>query len=189
MKRAGCWKLLVGFESGDPGTLERVDKGASVDDGRQLMEAANAAKMDVHGCFVLGFPGENERSMQRTIDFALSLGLHTVQFTAAVPYPGTKLYDECQREGLLAAESWEDWLTNGEQTGVIELPGLPKQTIEKYVDQGLRRFYFRPSYMLRFFAKTRSVSDFYRKARGFYNYASYIVSDAVSNLRQARPAA
>lgn len=174
MKRAGCRELLVGFESGDPGMLERMNKKISPEDGRRFMELARAADLDVHGCFVLGYPGETEESMQRTVDYALSLGLHTVQFSAAAPFPGTEFYEQCQREGLLVAKSWEDWLRDGEQAGVINLPGLDRQTVDHYVDQGLKRFYFRPMYMARFLLETRSVSDLYRKVRGFYNYARYI---------------
>ena len=67
-----------------------------------------------------------------------------------------------------------DWLRDGEQAGVINLPGLDKQTVDHHVDAGLKRFYFRPSYMARFLLETRSASDLYRKLRGFYNYFRYM---------------
>ena len=174
MKRAGCRELLVGFESGDPAMLRRMNKKLKLPQARRFMELAHAAGLDVHGCFVLGYPGETEQSMQRTVEFALSLGLHTVQFSAAAPFPGTEFYEQCQRDGLLVARSWEDWLRDGEQAGVINLPGLDKQTVDHHVDAGLMRFYFRPSYMARFLRETRSASDLYRKLRGFYNYFRYM---------------
>jgi radical SAM superfamily enzyme YgiQ (UPF0313 family) len=175
MKRAGCRELLVGFESGDSQMLRRMNKKLTLEKSRRFMRATRSAGIDVHGCFVLGYPGESEESMQRTIEFATSLGLHTVQFSAAVPFPGTEFYRQCQRDGLLVARSWEDWLSGGEQAGVINLAELDRSLVDQYVDLGLKRFYFRPTYMLRFLAETRSFSDLYRKIRGFYNFARYLL--------------
>ena len=50
------------------------------------MANAKKAGLDVHGCFVLGLPGETEITMEQTINKALTMGLHTVQFSAAVPW-------------------------------------------------------------------------------------------------------
>lgn len=174
MKRAGCRELLVGFESGDPGILAAIKKKETVEDARRFMEMAHKAKIDVHGCFVLGLPGETEQTMEKTIEFALGLGLHTVQFSAAVPYPGTSYFDYCREHHLLTTENWDDWLDDGEQSAVIDHPGLGQQAVKDAVDSGLRRFYFRPGYMIKFLFQTRSTSDLYRKLRGAKNFLSYL---------------
>jgi radical SAM superfamily enzyme YgiQ (UPF0313 family) len=174
LKRAGCRELLVGFESGDDGMLTRMNKKETVYDGRHLMELARKTGLDVHGCFVLGLPGETKETMEKTIQFALELGLHTVQFSAAVPFPGTPYFDNCRDEGILKAERWDAWLSAGEQSAVVEPPGLNKKAIQEAVDQGLKRFYFRPRYMMNFLFETRSRSDLYRKLRGAKNYLSYL---------------
>lgn len=174
MKRAGCRQLLVGFESGDQNMLDRMNKKQSTEDARRFMELARKARLDVHGCFVFGLPGETEETLERTIQFALGLGLHTVQFSAAAPFPGTAYFDYCRKEGLLKTENWESWLDAGEQAAVVEYPGLTRQSINQAVDSGLKRFYFRPSYMVKFLAQTRSRSDLYRKLRGAANFLSYL---------------
>jgi len=98
--------------------------------------------------------------MQRTIDFALGLGLNTLQFSCAAPYPGTRYFREVEKDGLLRSKHWEDWLgKDGEQGGVVDYPGLDAETVEKYVDQGLRRFYFRPSHVAKFLLNTESKDD------------------------------
>ena len=174
MKRAGCRELLVGFESGDPAILAAIKKKETVEDARRFMELAHKAKIDVHGCFVLGLPGETEETMEKTIEFALELGLHTVQFSAAVPYPGTAYFEYCRQNHLLTTEQWDHWLDDGEQAAVIDHPGLGQQAVKDAVDSGLRRFYFRPSYMIRFLLQTRSTTDLYRKLRGARNFLSYL---------------
>jgi anaerobic magnesium-protoporphyrin IX monomethyl ester cyclase len=174
LKRAGCRELLVGFESGDPDMLVRMEKKETPDEARRFMELARGANIDVHGCFVLGLPGETEESIQRTIQFALDLGLHTVQFSGAVPFPGTRYFDYCKEHGLLKTDRWDAWLEDGEQAAVIDYPGLSKECIKEAVDRGLKKFYFRPTYMVKFLLSTRSRSDLYRKLRGAKNFLSYL---------------
>ncbi|NLI82606.1 MAG: radical SAM protein [Deltaproteobacteria bacterium] len=174
LKRAGCRELLVGFESGDDGILARMGKRESVEDARRFMELARKHRLDVHGCFVLGLPGETAQTMEKTIRFALGLGLHTVQFSGAVPFPGTRYFDYCNREGLLKAERWDAWLDDGEQAPVIDYPGLSRNAVKEAVDRGLKQFYFRPPYMIRFLFSTRNRWDLYRKIVGARNFLSYL---------------
>jgi radical SAM superfamily enzyme YgiQ (UPF0313 family) len=138
------------------------------------MNTAKEAGLQVHGCFVIGLPGETEKTAQETINFALSLGLTTAQFSGAVPFPGTKLFTMCDSNGWIKTKDWAQWLDKGEQRGVVEYPGISFGAIAKCVDEGLKRFYFRPSYMFRFLMDTRSMSDLYRKMRGAWNFVSYL---------------
>ena len=174
MKRAGCRELLVGFESGSQVQLDTMHKNLSLERAFKFMELAKKAGLEVHGCFVIGLPGETDRSARQTIDFALKLGLTTAQFSGAVPFPGTKFYQLCRENGWLKAEKWSEWLSGGEQSGIVEYPGLDRKRINEYVDTGLKRFYFRPLYMINFIAKNRSFADLYRKVRGAANFFTYL---------------
>lgn len=176
LKRAGCRELLVGFESGNQRLLDRMKKRETIEDARRFMELAGKNRIDVHGCFVFGLPGETMETIEETIRFALDLGLHTVQFSGAVPFPGTEYFDYCRREGLLRTQEWDRWLDDGEQAAVVDYPGLDKRLISEAVDRGLKAFYFRPSYMVDFLLHTRSAADLYRKLRGAVNFFSYLLS-------------
>jgi radical SAM superfamily enzyme YgiQ (UPF0313 family) len=177
LKRAGCRELLAGFESGDDEILRAMGKKETSDDARRFTALAREAGLEVHACFVLGLPGETPATMEKTIRFALELDPDTVQFSGATPYPGTRYFDYCKETGLLKTESWDAWLEDGEQTAVIDYPGLSKSAVREAVDDGLKRFYLRPGYMLRFLFRTRSKADLYRKARGAWNFLSYLVSE------------
>lgn len=177
MKNAGCRLLLVGFESGDQRMLDNMKKGITLQQSRDFVNGAKKANMVVHGCFVLGLPGETKESMENTIKFALELDLSTVQFSAAMPFPGTEYFDICEKQGLLKTRQWDKWLeSSGEQSTVINYPGLTNKEIQACVDKGLKSFYFRPKYMLKFLIETKSLSDLYRKAKGAKNFVSYLLS-------------
>jgi len=176
MKRAGCRELLVGFESGDQESLNRMKKGTTPEQGREFVVLAHRAGLVVHGCFVIGLPGETLASIERTMAYARELKLDTIQFSAAIPFPGTEYYDYCREHDLIKARSWKDWLDDGEQSTVVEYPDLSPAQIQRYVDRGLKDFYLRPAFMLRFLFQTRSFSDLYRKVRGAKNFLSYLFS-------------
>jgi len=174
MKRAGCRELLVGFESGVPEVLEKMNKKITLEQSREFVRLAKEYKLQVHGCFVIGLPGETEETARRTIDFALSLDLDTIQFSGAVPFPGTKFFRMCEENNWLLTRDWRRWLSAGEQQGVVNYPTISQERINYYVDMGLKKFYFRPLYLWKFLINTRSFSDLYRKFRGAFNFFSYL---------------
>jgi len=175
MKKAGCRELLVGFESGVQAILDGANKNITVLQSRRFMALAKEALLQVHGCFVIGLPGETDQTAQETIGFALSLGCDTIQFSGAVPFPGTAFFKMAEEKGWLTTREWNRWLDEGEQSGVVEYPSLSKERIDYYVDLGLRRFYLRPSYIVKFLLDTKSGADLYRKLRGAGNYLRYLV--------------
>ncbi|RJO65037.1 MAG: radical SAM protein, partial [Candidatus Omnitrophota bacterium] len=162
MKRAGCRELLVGFESGNQQMLDRMNKNISIEKSRVFMKNTKKAGLEVHGCFVIGLIGETKETAMETIDFALSLGLTTAQFSGAVPFPGTELFNICKQKGWLNTEIWSDWLFAGEQAGIVNYPTISQKEINYLVDLGLKRFYLRPSYMVKFIFHNRSKADLYR---------------------------
>ncbi|MDI6758891.1 MAG: radical SAM protein [Candidatus Omnitrophota bacterium] len=174
MKKAGCRELLVGFESGSQNILNKMNKNIRLEQSRRFMEYAQKTNLEVHGCFVIGLPGETEDTAKHTIKFALNLMLTTAQFSGAVPFPGTQFFDLCKKEHWLKTEYWPDWLETGEQSGIVEYPSITQEKINYYVDLGLKKFYFRPSFMLKFLFQTRSKSDLYRKLKGAKNFFSYL---------------
>jgi len=174
MKKAGCRELLVGFESGVQEILDNSNKNIRVEDSYKFMKQAKEAGLQVHGCFVIGLPGETEETARKTLAFAHSLGCDTIQFSGAVPFPGTKFFKIAEENKWLLTKDWKRWLMDGEQKGVVSYPSISEEKINYYVDQGLKRFYFRPGYMIKFLFDIRSISDLYRKLRGAKNFIGYL---------------
>ena len=176
MKKSGCRQLLVGFESGEQKILDNVKKGLNIQQAKEFVRTAKQAKIAIHGCFVLGLQGETRETAQETINFALDLGVNTLQFSAAVPLPGSEYFDYCQKEGLLKAKSWDEWLSGGEQGAIVDYPGISIKEINEFVDKGLKRFYFRPEFIFNFILNNRNILDVYRKIKGGLNFLSYLIS-------------
>ena len=177
MKRSGCRWLCVGFEFGDQQVLNAVKKGATVNQMRRFADNAHKAGIRVHGCFMFGGPGETRETMQKTIDLSRELPIDTAQFTAVVAYPGTAYYKWAEENGLLKQKNWRNWVdADFEQQATQDLPGLPSEDINEFIDRGLRGFYLRPAQMWRMLRNIQSWSDVRAKAHGLKSFVEYFRS-------------
>lgn len=168
MKRAGCRMLMVGFEFGTQEALDAVKKGTTLDDSVWLAQEAKRLGFIVHGCFMFGAPGETRESALKTIEFAKSLPMDTVQFSGICAYPGTEIYSLATEKGFLIPKTWREWVDeNWEQTTVLSYSELSKDEIDQLIDRGLREFYLRPKQVFEMARSIRNLDDLRRKLYGF----------------------
>jgi len=150
LRESGLRQCATGFESGDNLILANMRKGQNVDMQHRFMESCRKLGILVHGCFMVGFPGETEGTMQRTLELALSLDPDSAQFYPVMPYPGTGAYQWAQENGYLATDQYEQWLTGeGGHRCVLNLPGLSPEKMEAFCERAFRAFHFRPRYLAR----------------------------------------
>ena len=148
MKQAGCRLLVAGFESGDQNILNNINKGTTLEQGKQFAFNAKKAGLRVHGCFMAGNRGENQQTLERTLDFALRLPLDTAQFFPLMVYPGTEAYCWAEKNGYIHAENFRQWLTkDGMHNCVLQTEQLSPRDLVDFCDHARRRFYLRPKYV------------------------------------------
>jgi len=180
LKAAGCRLLIAGFESADQMILDNIDKGTKVERAFQFMNDARRAGLLVHGCFVLGNPGERYASMQATLDFAKKLDPDTVQFFPMIVYPGTGMYDWVRDNNYLRSEDYHQWLTaEGLHNSVVDLPHLPGREVLQFCDRARREFYLRRSYIFRKLAQSlTNIHEARRNVKAFRRFARHLVKAA-----------
>lgn len=149
MKASGCRLLCVGVESANQAILNGIKKGTTVEMVRQFFADARTAGIMVHGCFMVGNPGETQETMQGTLDLALELNPDTAQFFPIMPYPGTELYKWVKSNGYLNVQEWREWLNDeGGHNTLVERPGLSSDDLVEFCDKARRKFYLRPRYIV-----------------------------------------
>ena len=137
---------------------------------------------------MIGAPGETKDSAHKTIDFAKSLPLHTVQITGVAAYPGTTLYKWAKQNDYLLAKDWKDWLTKeGEQRTLLSYPQLSHKEIDELIDVGLKEFYLRPKQIWSMFVSIRTVGDLLRKVHGFKAFVHYFAQKITRTFKIAAP--
>jgi anaerobic magnesium-protoporphyrin IX monomethyl ester cyclase len=102
MKRSGCNYLTVAIENGNQNTLKNIiGKNINLDHVKKILRICNELSIKTEGFFILGLPGETKGNMIETIKFAATCGVDAARLYIAVPFPGSRLYDECVKKGYL----------------------------------------------------------------------------------------
>lgn len=147
MKRAGCWMIAPGIESGSQEVLDHARKGITLDQIRSTVRMIHEAGIEVWGYFVFGLPGDTSETMQAGIRLAKELPLDMANFAVAIPYPGTEFYDMAKRNGWLVSDNWEDFDQN--YSAIVDYGSLKPRQIMRAIRRGNLEFFARPRPVLR----------------------------------------
>ncbi|KAB2947085.1 MAG: radical SAM protein [Candidatus Methanoperedens sp.] len=105
MREAGCARVLFGIESGDNGVLSMLNKRFTVTEAQNAVMMAKKAGIEVGTFFMVGYPGETEETILRTIRFSTRLPSDYLSYTLPYPLPGTGLYKKL--EDRLTRDEWK----------------------------------------------------------------------------------
>lgn len=173
MKRAGCRQICVGFESGAPASLAFIEKKLDTVQMHQFVRDARKIGILVHGCFIVGFPGETADDLERTYRLAAALRPDTAQFYPVMVYPGTTAYKHYRSQGLLETEDFALWLDKtGQHNCVISTGSVDGAQLVAFCNQARRRFYLRPRYLL--YKAWQTVTDPGEAVRNFKALKTFV---------------
>ena len=108
MKKAGCIRVKLGFETGSDRILKMIEKDETTDDMRNGAKLLRDAGVPFTGYFMAGFPGETDDDLKQTIEFAKEIKADYYSLSVLAPYYGTKMYYDMIEEGFeLDKKPWE----------------------------------------------------------------------------------
>jgi hopanoid biosynthesis associated radical SAM protein HpnJ len=173
MKDAGCRLMIVGYESGDQQILKNIKKGATIEMARRFTTEAHKIGLTIHGDFIVGLPGETRETLRKSIDFAKSLDVETIQVSLGHAYPGTEFYDYAEKNKFVSIESMHDGA--GHQMPNVIYPHLDKGELVDWVERFYSEYYFRPKAawrVIRNAIKNNDVPRLYKEAREYLTLRS-----------------
>lgn len=100
LKRAGCDEICYGVESGSNDVLRKINKGFTRETVMRTVKETKDAGLRVKLYFMLGLPGDTEKTMRETIEFSKELEPDEVGFYILTPYPGSKLWENPEKYGM-----------------------------------------------------------------------------------------
>ena len=106
MKQAGCVRMFFGIESGNDSVLKIMNKQITTKQAYIATHLCKKNGIKAGAFFILGYPGENDKTILNTVKFASSLPLDYLSFTLPYPIPGTPLFERLS--GELVSEEWEE---------------------------------------------------------------------------------
>lgn len=69
MRRAGCFAVFFGVESGSDRILKAMRKGHNVQHAYKGIDTAKRNDLRCHASFIVGYPGETEETYRETLEF------------------------------------------------------------------------------------------------------------------------
>jgi radical SAM superfamily enzyme YgiQ (UPF0313 family) len=142
MKKAGCYFVAFGIESGNQEILNRIAKHSNLQVIKKAVGMAHQAGLITQGFFIFGLPGETAQTITNTINFAKSLPLDKAQFLYLDVIPGSKLWDDLNFNRKV------DWkLDSFHQVSWLP-PTVDKLTLAQAQSRAFREFFLRPSQVL-----------------------------------------
>ena len=155
MKKAGCWMISWGIESGSQRILNNVKKGITLEKIERGLRWSKEAGIGNWGYFIIGLPGETEETIEETIKLAKRLPLNLALFHIAVPYAGTDFYYEALDNGWFHMKRWED--LDMDCSTVLSYPNLSAEQLEKAAKRAFREWALRPGPALTFIRSANSL--------------------------------
>jgi anaerobic magnesium-protoporphyrin IX monomethyl ester cyclase len=157
MKRAGCHTIQFGVESASQDLLDDNEKKVVLKQISETFKLCRELGIKTLAHFILGLPGETEKSLRETVDFAKKIDCDYASFNVAIPLPGTTLRQRCLENGWLVSDQEE--LDSSRGYPVIETSFLSREKLWKLRNKALHSFYLRPGYIIKKLFQIRSLSD------------------------------
>ena len=113
-KESGCYELAFGIESLSAEVLRGAKKPIIRSHISDKVRMVRRHGIETFGYFILGLPGDTERSLRETIKFARDSELDYLSFTHAVPLPGTDIFSNRYKGYDLKGIQWDRFYFYGD---------------------------------------------------------------------------
>jgi radical SAM superfamily enzyme YgiQ (UPF0313 family) len=171
MKKAGCWQINYGIESGSQRILDFIKKGTKLENIEQALRMTRNAGIITKGYFIIGHPTETRQSIQETIDFIKRIPLDVFQMSFMIPIPGTELYEIAAQYG----QFHNDWDNMNIWTPLFIPTGLTKNELEVESKRAYREFYFRWRPIFTYLRRTLRGSAFIKFFKDGFKILKFIL--------------
>ncbi|MFA5805034.1 MAG: radical SAM protein [Melioribacteraceae bacterium] len=101
MKKAGAYRVFMGFESINYSTLKRMNKSTQGFNQIEAVKNVKEAGLEIHGSFLIGYPGDGEQLILDNVAFIKDVLKPTlVTFNMLEVRPGTLLSQDPEKFGI-----------------------------------------------------------------------------------------
>ena len=148
MKEAGWHGVSVAPESGSRKTLKRMRKNIDPDTVPEKIRRIKAAGLAVRAFFLVGYPGETEADIKKTIKLIRKCKIDALILGRFLPIPGTPVFNKLVQDGEIQSDFMPPSIFK------FVMP-LGKKGLETYTPRGLKNFnsfwlFFRENMFLSF---------------------------------------
>ncbi len=110
MKKAGCFRIHYGVETGNPEMLKKEGKpGLQIETVKKVFTATREHGVAAAALMIVGLPGESEDTITNSLDLLREIKPDNAFINVITPYPGTKLFEISKEQGWISTYDWSKY--------------------------------------------------------------------------------
>lgn len=148
MHQAGCREIAFGIESGSDAVLADTTKGVTKDEIRQAARWCHEVGILFYGLAIIGLPGENEQSVEDTINFINEIEPFYTQFGYCTPFPNTDTWNWYNDRNFLKTKDWSQFFPLS-QRPIVRTEALTEDDLVRLRRRMYLKTMLRPAKLLR----------------------------------------
>ena len=167
LKRAGCYRIHYGIETGSQRLLDYLQKEITVEQIKSVVADTKRAGIEIFAYMMVGIPTETEEDINKSIALVADLKPDHVNYSICTPFPKTVLYEQFLNQNLGQEDYWQQFASSPDPDFKIRTINahFTEEELRVVQDRALRSFYASPVIILRELWKTRSLKQLLTKAR------------------------
>lgn len=135
MKRAGCFVVALGVESGSQDILDSLQKKIKVEQIKEVFKICHEEGMLTHAYLMIGSLGESRKTIEETKNLLREIQPFTSNICVTTPYPGTYLYEDLKTENLLGDNIWDKYDHLMSDAIHIKIPHFDLARLNEFKDE------------------------------------------------------
>jgi len=136
---AGLRSLFVGFETFSAANLKQSNKKQNLEkDYIKAVNRLHSLGIMINGSFVFGLDDDDRDVFKRTVDWGVQHSITTSTYHVLTPYPGTKLFNDMERQGRILTKDWNLYDT---RNVVYQTTKLTPEELKNGYDWAYKEFY------------------------------------------------
>lgn len=189
MRKAGCWLISYGVESGNQKILDRIEKNITIGQVKKAFRWTQKVRIRTLGFFIVGLPGDTWETINQTMDLAKEIKPDFTSWCVLIILPGSGLFNQLQ-SGELDKRKIKEYLSSGHDlarspyahgVSLAYEDNLTVEELNKAVTMAYKDFYLRPSYIFNTILRIRSPGEFIHYARGAREMLSWVIKPVRMN--------
>jgi anaerobic magnesium-protoporphyrin IX monomethyl ester cyclase len=169
-----------GVESGSQKILDILKKNTTIEQAKHAIGLTKKYGIKTKGYFMVGCPGETEKTLQETVSFILRVPLDVVTIACFTPFPGTLDYSRARDYGSFN----EDWTLLTQHKITFVPKDLTTRQIEDAIREIVYKFYFRPKIIVSYIGSLVNPRKTPLLTKGLLTVLRFLSANRRENLKR-----